>query len=56
MEYTGFLSRIGVQKLTEDMVHRVRAYGREESSPAKVLLFTHGEPKVDSTGPLVQIR
>jgi thioredoxin reductase (NADPH) len=34
-------------KLTEDMVERLRAYGHEESFPANVPLFTHGERQVD---------
>src|SRR5580698_5064906 len=34
-------------KLTEEMVERLRSYGREETFPANVPLFTHGERQVD---------
>jgi thioredoxin reductase (NADPH) len=34
-------------KLTEDMVDRLRSYGKEETIPANVRLFTHGEREVD---------
>jgi thioredoxin reductase (NADPH) len=34
-------------KLTEDMVERLRPYGQEETFPANVSLFTHGERGVD---------
>jgi thioredoxin reductase (NADPH) len=34
-------------KLTEEMIERLRSYGREESFPANVSLYTHGERKVD---------
>jgi thioredoxin reductase (NADPH) len=34
-------------KLTEDMVERLRPFGREESFPANVQLFTCGEREVD---------
>ncbi|ADV84470.1 FAD-dependent oxidoreductase [Terriglobus saanensis] len=42
-----FRADLAFQKLTEDMVDRMRAYGREESFPANVVLFTYGERKVD---------
>jgi thioredoxin reductase (NADPH) len=34
-------------KLTEEMVERLRSYGREETLPANVPLFTRGERQVD---------
>jgi thioredoxin reductase (NADPH) len=34
-------------KLTEEMVERLRPYGREEAFPATVALFSHGERGVD---------
>ena len=34
-------------KLTEEMVERLRPYGREEAFPASVALFSHGERGVD---------
>jgi thioredoxin reductase (NADPH) len=34
-------------KLTEEMLERLRSYGREEAFPANVPLFTHGERQVD---------
>ena len=34
-------------KLTEDMVERLRPYGQEETFPANVSLFTHGERGVN---------
>jgi thioredoxin reductase (NADPH) len=33
--------------LTEDMVERLRAYGCEESFPANVTLYTHGDRQID---------
>jgi hypothetical protein len=33
--------------LTEDMVQRLQAYGREEIVPENVTLYTHGEPDSD---------
>jgi thioredoxin reductase (NADPH) len=42
-----FRADLAFQKLTEDMVDRMRAYGREESFPADMVLFTYGERKVD---------
>jgi thioredoxin reductase (NADPH) len=42
-----FRADLAFQKLTEDMVDRMRAYGREESFPANVVLFTYGDRKVD---------
>ena len=42
-----FRADLAFQKLTEDMVERLSAYGREESFPANVVLFTYGERKVD---------
>lgn len=45
--FPDFRADLAFQKLTEDMVYRMRAYGREESFAANVVLFTHGERKVD---------
>ncbi len=42
-----FRPDLAFAKLTEEMIERLRAYGREESFPANVLLFTHGERQVD---------
>jgi thioredoxin reductase (NADPH) len=42
-----FRPDLAFPKLTEDMVQRLRAYGREESFPADTLLFTHRERAVD---------
>ena len=42
-----FRPDLAFAKLTEEMVERVRPYGREESFPANVLLFTFGERQVD---------
>jgi len=42
-----FRPDLAFAKLTEEMVERLRSYGREESFPAHVLLFTHGERQVD---------
>ena len=42
-----FRADLAFQKLTEDMVERMRAYGHEESFPANVVLFTYGDRKVD---------
>ena len=42
-----FRADLAFQKLTEDMVDRMRAYGHEENFPADVVLFTYDERKVD---------
>ena len=42
-----FRPDLAFPKLTEDMVERLRSYGREETFPANVPLFTHGERQVD---------
>lgn len=42
-----FRADLAFQKLTADMVDRMRAYGRDESFAANVVLFTHGERKID---------
>ncbi len=42
-----FRADLAFQKPTEDMVYRMQAYGHEESFAANVVLFTHGERKVD---------
>ena len=42
-----FRPDLAFAKLTEEMVERVRSYGREETFPANVPLFTHGERQVD---------
>jgi thioredoxin reductase (NADPH) len=42
-----FRPDLAFPKLTEDMVERMRAYGHEETFPANVPLFTHGERQVD---------
>jgi thioredoxin reductase (NADPH) len=42
-----FRPDLAFAKLTEEMVERVRSYGREETVPANVPLFTHGERQVD---------
>ena len=43
----GFCPDLAFPKLTEEMVGRLRSYGREETLPANVPLFTHGERQVD---------
>ena len=42
-----FRQDLAFPKLTEEMVERLRSYGREETLPANVPLFTHGERQVD---------
>jgi thioredoxin reductase (NADPH) len=42
-----FRPDLAFPKLTEDMVQRLRAYGREESFPAGTTLFTHRDRAVD---------
>ena len=42
-----FNSELAFPKLTDDMVERLRSYGREEIFPANVPLFSHGERQVD---------
>jgi thioredoxin reductase (NADPH) len=42
-----FRPDLAFPKLTEEMVERLRAYGQEETFPANVTLFTHGERQVD---------
>jgi thioredoxin reductase (NADPH) len=42
-----FRPDLAFAKLTDEMVERMRSYGREETVPANVPLFTHGERQVD---------
>ena len=42
-----FRPDLAFAKFTEEMLERLRSYGREESFPANVPLFTHGERQVD---------
>jgi thioredoxin reductase (NADPH) len=42
-----FRADLAYEKLTAEMVERVRTYGQEESYPSGVVLFTHGDRKVD---------
>jgi thioredoxin reductase (NADPH) len=42
-----FRADLAFPTLSDEMVERVRAYGREERFPADVRLFTHGERQVD---------
>jgi thioredoxin reductase (NADPH) len=42
-----FRPDLAFAKLTEEMVERMGSYGREETFPANVPLFTHGERQVD---------
>ena len=42
-----FRPDLAFPQLTEEMVERLRAYGQEETFPANVPLFTHGERQVD---------
>jgi thioredoxin reductase (NADPH) len=42
-----FRADLAFPKLTEEMVERLRPYGREETFPANALLFTFGERQVD---------
>jgi thioredoxin reductase (NADPH) len=42
-----FRPDLAFAKLTEEMVERMKSYGREEIFPANVPLFTHGERQVD---------
>lgn len=45
--FPDFRADLAFQKLTEDMVDRMRVYGREEILPADAVLFTHGDRKID---------
>jgi thioredoxin reductase (NADPH) len=45
--FPDFRADLAFQKLTEEMVDRVRVYGHEEFFPANAVLYTHGERKVD---------
>ena len=45
--FPDFRADLAFQKLTEEMVERVRAYGREETFPAQATLFTFGDRKID---------
>src|SRR6202051_1652160 len=42
-----FRPALASPKLTEEMVERLGSYGREETLPANIPLFTHGERQVD---------
>jgi thioredoxin reductase (NADPH) len=42
-----FRPELAFPQLTEEMVERLRSYGREEAFPANVPLFTRGERQVD---------
>jgi thioredoxin reductase (NADPH) len=42
-----FRPELAYPQLTEEMVERLRSYGREETLPANHALFTHGERQVD---------
>jgi thioredoxin reductase (NADPH) len=42
-----FRPELAFPQLTEEMVERIRSYGRVESFPANQRLFTHGERQVD---------
>jgi thioredoxin reductase (NADPH) len=42
-----FRHDLAFPRLTEDMLQRIRPYGHEESFPANVTLFTHGDREVD---------
>jgi len=42
-----FRPELAFPQLTEDMVERLRSYGREENFPADVTLFARGERQVD---------
>jgi thioredoxin reductase (NADPH) len=42
-----FRADLAFPKLTDDMMERLRPYGREEMFPAHALLFTFGERQVD---------
>jgi thioredoxin reductase (NADPH) len=42
-----FRPELAFPQLTEEMVARLRSYGREETVPANHSLFTHGERQVD---------
>ncbi|AXC11892.1 Thioredoxin reductase [Acidisarcina polymorpha] len=42
-----FRRDLAFPKLTEEMVQRLRPYGREEAFPAKVVLYTHGDRRTD---------
>ena len=42
-----FRPELAFPQLTEEMVERLRSYGREEIVPANRSLFTHGERQVD---------
>ena len=42
-----FRPELAFPRLTEEMVERLRPYGREETLPADLLLFTQGDRQVD---------
>jgi thioredoxin reductase (NADPH) len=42
-----FRPELAFPQLTEEMVERLRSYGREETVPANHALFTHGDRQVD---------
>jgi thioredoxin reductase (NADPH) len=42
-----FREDLAFPKMTEEMVERLKPYGREESVPADFLLFKHGERQID---------
>ena len=42
-----FRPELAFPRLTEEMVERLRPYGREETLPKDLLLFTPGDRQVD---------
>jgi thioredoxin reductase (NADPH) len=42
-----FRRDLAFPKLTEEMIHRLKTYGREESVPRNVTLYTHGDRQTD---------
>jgi thioredoxin reductase (NADPH) len=44
---TTFRADLAFPKLSEDMVERVRGYGREETAPADTCLYSHGDRNID---------
>ncbi|WP_254063957.1 cyclic nucleotide-binding domain-containing thioredoxin-disulfide reductase [Granulicella sp. S190] len=42
-----FRRDLAFPKLTEEMVQRLKHYGREEAVPANVILYTHGDSQID---------
>jgi thioredoxin reductase (NADPH) len=44
---TTFRPELAYPKLSEDMIERLRSYGHEESFPADICLYSHGDRNLD---------